>query len=232
MSLEVALALFEYVVLLLAISLHDAAQAWVAARFGDPTAKMLGRQSMNPVKHFDLFGTLIFPIFYMVQSSLIFGWGKPIPVTARNFRRGSKDEMLVYLSGPIAHLVGAGVCLAVLVLLKHTVPGAAGSLPIAMALAERVPGVSTLDLPPIFPAMLFLYYGILVNLLLLAFNVIPLPSLDGGKVLRHFLPYNAQKTYDSLGLYLMIAFFFLGFRLIFMIVGPLLGVFNVLLFAL
>jgi Zn-dependent protease len=231
MSLEVALALFEYVVLLLAISLHDAAQAWVAARFGDPTAKMLGRQSMNPVKHFDLFGTLIFPIFYMVQSSLIFGWGKPVPVTERNFRR-AKDEMLVYLSGPFAHLLGAGVCLAVLVLLKHTVPGAAASLPIAMALAERVPGVSTLDLPPIFPALLFLYYGILVNLLLLAFNVIPLPSLDGGKVLRHFLPYNAQKTYDSMGLYLMIAFFFLGFRLIFMIVGPLLGVFNLLLFAL
>jgi Zn-dependent protease len=231
MSLEVALALFEYVVLLLAISLHDAAQAWVAARFGDPTAKMLGRQSMNPVKHFDLFGTLIFPIFYMVQSSLIFGWGKPVPMTERNFRR-AKDEMLVYLSGPVAHLLGAGVCLAVLVLLKHTVPGAVGSLPIAMALAERVPGVSTLDLPPIFPAMLFLYYGILVNLLLLAFNVIPLPSLDGGKVLRHFLPYNAQKTFDSMGLYLMIAFFFLGFRLIFMIVGPLLGVFNVLLFAL
>jgi Zn-dependent protease len=231
MSLEVALALFEYVVLLLAISLHDAAQAWVAARFGDPTAKMLGRQSMNPVKHFDLFGTLIFPIFYMVQSSLIFGWGKPVPVTERNFRR-AKDEMLVYLSGPFAHLLGAGVCLAVLVLLKHTVPGAAASLPIAMALAERVPGVSTLDLPPVFPAMLFLYLGILVNLLLLAFNVIPLPSLDGGKVLRHFLPYNAQKTYDSMGLYLMIAFFFLGFRLIFMIVGPLLGVFNLLLFAL
>jgi Zn-dependent protease len=231
MSLEVALALFEYVVLLLAISLHDAAQAWVAARFGDPTAKMLGRQSMNPVKHFDLFGTLIFPIFYMVQSSLIFGWGKPVPVTDRNFRR-AKDEMLVYLSGPVAHLAGAGACLAVLVLLKHTVPGAAASLPIAMALAERVPGVSTLDLPPIFPAMLFLYYGILVNLLLLAFNVIPLPSLDGGKVLRHFLPYNAQKTFDSMGLYLMIAFFFLGFRLIFMIVGPLLGVFNLLLFAL
>src|SRR6202162_2763568 len=231
MSLEVALALFEYVVLLLAISLHDAAQAWIAARFGDPTAKMLGRQSMNPAKHFDLFGTLIFPIFYMVQSSLIFGWGKPIPVTERNFRR-AKDEMLVYLSGPVAHLLGAGVCLAVLVLLKHTAPGAAASLPIAMALAERVPGVSTLDLPSIFPVMLFLYYGILVNLLLLAFNVIPLPSLDGGKILRHFLPYNAQKTYDSMGLYLMIAFFFLGFRLIFMIVGPLLGVFNVLLFAL
>jgi Zn-dependent protease len=231
MSLEVALALFEYVVLLLAISLHDAAQAWVAARFGDPTAKMLGRQSMNPAKHFDLFGTLIFPIFYMVQSSLIFGWGKPVPVTERNFRR-AKDEMLVYLSGPLAHLLGAAICMAVLVLLKHTVPGAAASLPIAMALAERVPGVSTLDLPPVFPAMLFLYYGILVNLLLLAFNVIPLPSLDGGKVLRHFLPYNAQKTYDSMGLYLMIAFFFLGFRLIFLIVGPLLGVFNLLLFAL
>ncbi|HWZ50341.1 MAG TPA: site-2 protease family protein [Granulicella sp.] len=232
MSLEVALALFEYVVLLLAISLHDAVQAWVAARLGDPTARMLGRQSMNPLKHWDLFGTIVFPIFYMVQSPLIFGWGKPVPVTERNFRRGSRDEMMVYLSGPVAHLFGAGVCLALLVLLKHVVPGAAGALPVALALAERVPGISTLDLPPIFPALLFLYYGILVNLLLLAFNVIPLPSLDGGKVLRHFLSYNAQRTYDSMGLYLMLAFFFLGFRVIFMILTPLLGVFNGLLFAL
>ena len=231
MSLEVALAIFEYVVLLLAISLHDSAQAWTAARLGDPTARMLGRISLNPLRHYDLLGTIIFPIIYMVQSSLIFGWGKPIPVTPRNFRR-ERDEMLVYLSGPIAHLIAAAGCLILLVVMKHAVPGADASLPIAMALAERIPGLSTLGLPAVFPILLFLYYGILVNLLLFAFNIIPLPSLDGGKVLRHFLPYNAQKTYDGLGLYMMIAFFFLGFRLIFLILTPVLGVYTTLLLSL
>jgi len=231
MSLEVALAIFEYVVLLLAISLHDSAQAWTAARLGDPTARMLGRISLNPLRHYDLLGTIIFPIIYMVQSSLIFGWGKPIPITPRNFRR-DRDEMLVYLSGPIAHLLAAALCLILLVLMKHFVPGTLDSLPIAMALARRFSGISTLDLPAIFPIVLFLYYGILVNLLLFAFNVIPLPSLDGGKVLRHFLPYNAQKTYDSLGLYMMIAFFFIGFPLISMILSPVMGIYKALLLSL
>ncbi len=231
MSLQVALAIFEYVVLLFAISVHDATQSWIASRFGDPTARMLGRMTLNPVKHFDLFGTGIWPAIFIYQSPLVLGWGKPIPVTPRNFRRG-RDEMLVYLSGPIAHLVAAFACLVVLVILKHTVAGAAASIQIASALAFRSNMVSTLDLPASFPILLFLYDGILLNLLLFAFNLIPLPSLDGGKVLRHFLPYNAQKAFDSYGLYLMIAFFFLGFRVIMAILLPMLTVFDSLLHAL
>jgi Zn-dependent protease len=228
MSLDVALALFEFVVLLLAISIHDSAQAWMAARLGDPTAKMLGRISLNPLKHYDLLGTVIWPAIFIFRSPLVLGWGKPIPITTRNLRR-NKDEMLIYATGPAAHLVAAGVCLALLVALKHTVPGAAASLQIASALAFRNPYVSTLDLPPVFPILLFFYYGILVNLLLFAFNLVPLPSLDGGKVLRYFLPYNAQRTYDGMSFYLMIAFFFLGFRVILAILVPLLTVFDGLL---
>jgi Zn-dependent protease len=231
MSLEVALAIFEYVVLLLAISFHDAVQAWTASRLGDPTARMLGRMSLNPLKHYDLLGTVVFPIVYMFMSPLVLGWGKPVPVTTRNLRT-SRDEMFIYLSGPIAHLVAAGVCLVLLVLCKHLAPGAAEAWPYAVLLVQRVPGIPTEGLPPIFPILLFLYYGIWVNLLLLAFNVIPLPSLDGGKVLRHFLSYNAQRTYDSIGLYLMIGFFFFGFGIMMMIVHPLLGIFNALLGAL
>jgi len=231
MSLEVALALFEYVVLLLAISLHDAAQAWTASRLGDPTARMLGRMSINPLKHYDLLGTIVFPVFYMLRSPLILGWGKPVPVTSRNFRR-AKDEMLVYLAGPITHLLAAAVCLAILLVLKHAVAGAAQALPFAELLAQRFPGVPTDALPPIFPVVLFLYYGILVNLLLFAFNVIPLPSLDGGKVLRYFLSYNAQRTYDSIGLYLIFGFFFFGFGVMMLIVTPLLGFFDAVLGAL
>jgi Zn-dependent protease len=228
MSQDVALAIFEFVVLLLAISIHDATQAWVAARLGDPTAKMLGRLSLNPLKHYDLLGTIIWPAIFIFRSPLVLGWGSPIPITSRNFRR-AKDEMIVYLCGPIAHLAAAAVCLLILIVLKHTVAGTNESLVIAAHLAFRDPYVSTLDLPGIFPILLFLYYGILVNLLLFAFNLVPLPALDGGKVLRYYLPYNAQRTYDSISFYLMIAFFFVGFGIIMAIFYPVLGIFNGLL---
>jgi Zn-dependent protease len=232
MSLDVALAVFAYVVLLLAISLHDSVQAYTAFRLGDPTAKMLGRISLNPLRHYDLLGTVIFPILFMLQSPLVIAWGKPVPLTTRNFRKISRDEMLVYLSGPIAHLAAAALFLVLLLILKHVSPQVVLSVPVAAALALRIPGVSTEDLPSIFPIVLFLYYGVLVNLLLFAFNLVPLPSLDGGKVLRHFLPYNAAQQYDRYGFYLTVLFFFVGFRIILTIMNPLLSLFNALLFAL
>ena len=230
--MNIALAIFEFVVLALSISMHDCAQAWVASRLGDPTARMLGRLSLNPVRHFDLFGTLIWPALFIFQSPLVLGWGKPIPVTPRNFRNASRDEMLVYLSGPFAHLLAAFLFLILLVILKHTNVAVAGSIQMAAALALRVPGLPTTGLPSLFPIVLLLYFGILVNLLLFAFNLIPLPALDGGKVLRHFLPYNAQQTFDRISLYLMIGFFFVGFRIILAIFTPLLVTFDGLLNAL
>lgn len=227
--MNIALAIFEFVVLALSVSMHDCAQAWVASRLGDPTARMLGRLSLNPVRHFDLFGTLIWPALFIFQSPLVLGWGKPIPVTPRNFRNASRDEMLVYLSGPIAHLLAAVLFLVLLVILKHTNSAVAASIQMAAALALRVPGLPTTGLPTLFPIVLLLYFGILVNLLLFAFNLIPLPALDGGKVLRHFLPYNAQQTFDRISLYLMIGFFFVGFRIILAIFTPLLVTFDGLL---
>jgi Zn-dependent protease len=232
MSMDVVLALFEFVVLVLAISVHDSAQAWVASRKGDPTARMLGRISLNPIRHFDLLGTLIWPAIFIFQSPLVLGWGKPVPVTSRNFARPSRDEMIVYLSGPIAHLLAAGVCLVILIIVKHFVAGAAIAVQIAAALAMRNTAVPTDQLPALFPIILFLYFGILVNLLLFVFNLIPLPALDGGKVLRHFLPYNAQQTFDSMGLYLMLGFMFVGFRIILIFFIPLLVFFDGILNAL
>jgi Zn-dependent protease len=231
MDLRIALAVFEYVVLLLSLSLHDAAQAWVAFRLGDPTARMLGRVSLNPMKHYDLLGTIVFPIVFIYQSPLVLGWGKPVPMTTRNFKK-YRDEMLVSLAGPVTHLLAAAACLILLLVLKHAVPAIAEALPVAAALSLRDTGVPTEGLPQIFPLVLFLYYGILVNLLLFAFNLVPLPSLDGGRVLRHFLPYNAKEQFDRMGFYLMIAFFFLGFRIILAIMNPMLGLFNAALFAL
>ena len=225
MSLDVVLAIFEFVVLVLAISVHDCAQAWTASRLGDPTARMLGRVTLNPMRHIDVFGTLLWPLLYIFRSPLVLGWGKPVPITPNNFRRPARDEVAVYAAGPAAHLAAAAVCLLLLLILKHAVPAAANSLQVAEYLALRVP-LSTDGLPGLFPIVLFLYFGILINLLLFVFNLVPLPALDGGKILRNYLPYNAAKTFDSMGLYLMFGFMFLGFRIVLYFFSPLLGAFN------
>jgi Zn-dependent protease len=231
-SLNFAVIVFELVVMVLSISLHDCAQAWMANRLGDPTARMLGRISMNPARHFDPFGMLLWPLLFIFRSSLVLGWGKPVPMTSRNFRRASRDEMIATLAGPAMQLLAAVIALMVLVVVKHAIPGSKYSLAIASELARRNFGVGTEGLPGMFPLILFLYFCSLVNVLLFVFNLIPLPFLDGGKILMHYLPYNAAQTYQSIGLYLMFGFMFFGFYVIMLFFGPLMGIFQGLLFSL
>src|SRR5215469_14355936 len=211
MPVTVALVVFELVVMVLSISLHDSAQAWMANRLGDPTARMMGRISMNPARHFDWFGMVIWPILFIFQSPLVLGWGKPVPITPRNFRRPSRDEMVATLAGPGIQLLAAIAALIVLVIMRRVQHDSTLSLVIASQLAQRNLNVPLQGLPAIFPLYLFLYFCILVNLLLFVFNLIPLPFLDGGKILMHYLPYNAAKTYESMSMWMMIAFFFVGF---------------------
>ena len=227
-----ALVIFELVVMVLSISLHDCAQSWVANRLGDPTARMMGRMTMNPVKHFDPFGMALWPLLYIFRSPLVLGWGKPVPMTSRNFRRPSRDEMLATMAGPGAQLLAAVVAMLVLIIVRHSSPTAIVSLAIAKELAMRNMTVPLDGLPAMFPLVLFLYFCILVNLLLFVFNLVPLPFLDGGKILMHYLPYNAAQTYQRLGIYFMFGFMFLGFGIILMVFSPLLGIFNALLFTL
>jgi Zn-dependent protease len=233
MPLTFALVIFELVVMVLSISLHDSAQAWVANRLGDPTGRMMGRISMNPVKHFDLFGMAIWPILFIFRSPLVLGWGKPVPMTPRNFRNPSRDEMVATLAGPGVQLLAAIVALIVLVILRHAQHDSRLSLLAAAQLAAQRDVLLPLNaLPSIFPLYLFIYFCILINLLLFVFNLIPLPFLDGGKILMHYLPYNAAKTYESLSMWMMIGFFFLGFYVIMIFFAPLITIFNRLLFTL
>src|SRR5580692_1842339 len=139
MPLTYALIIFELVVMVLSISLHDCAQAWAANRLGDPTARMMGRLSMNPARHFDLLGMLIWPVLFIFRSPLVLGWGKPITFTPRNFRNPSRDEMLATLAGPAAQLLAAIVALIALIVVRHTVPGSGDAISIASFLAMRVP---------------------------------------------------------------------------------------------
>ena len=232
MPLTYALIIFELVVMVLSISLHDCAQAWASNRLGDPTARMMGRLTMNPAKHFDLLGMLNWPVLFIFRRPLILGWGKPITFTPRNFRNPSRDEMLATLAGPAAQLLAAILALIALVIVRHTVPGTFDSLVIASQLAMRNMSMGTEGLPSIFPLILFLYFCILVNTLLFVFNLVPLPFLDGGKILMHYLPFNAAKTYQSMSLYLMFGFFFLGFYVIQLFFFPIMGIFKLLLFSL
>ena len=133
MSQNPLLILFELFVMVLAISLHDATQAWAANRLGDPTARMLGRTTMNPVKHFSLWGMVVSPLLaiFIFTNLLPYGWGQPVPMTYRNFPK-KNGEYLAVLSGPVAQFLAAVVALIVLVILKHKASGADESLAIVV----------------------------------------------------------------------------------------------------
>ncbi len=232
MSQQVVLILFEVVVLVLAFSIHECAHAWTAWRLGDPTAYMLGRVTLNPLKHLDPLGSVLFPLISLVYGGFLVGWAKPTPVTARNFKNYRRDDILVTLAGPASNLLSATAALILLILMKHLAPNGILSIEAAMALAQHVPGIVTAGLPTLFPVALFLYFVILINLLLFVFNLIPIPPLDGSHILRHFLPYRAVQLYDRMGMLGLIVLFLVGGRFIGAIFSPLFATFNHLLFTL
>src|SRR6201991_1069613 len=109
MPLNVVVIVFEIVVLILAFSVHECAHAWTAMRLGDNTAMMLGRVTLNPLKHLDPFGSVLCPLVSLVYGGFLVGWAKPTPVTARNFKNYKRDDILVTLAGPISNLLSAKI---------------------------------------------------------------------------------------------------------------------------
>jgi Zn-dependent protease len=231
MPLNVVVIFFEIVVLILAFSVHECAHAWAAMRLGDPTAMMMGRVTLNPLKHLDPVGSVLFPLISLVYGGFLVGWAKPTPVTGRNFKNYKRDDILVTLAGPASNLLSATIALILLIVLKHLLPAGDASIATAVAIAEHIPGVATEGLPALFPIALFLYFVIFINLLLFVFNLIPLPPLDGSHVLRHFLPYKAAQLYDRMGMFALLILFFVGGRFISALFYPLYNIFNHILFS-
>jgi Zn-dependent protease len=232
--IDLALIVFELFVMVISISLHDCAQAWVANRLGDPTARMLGRITMNPAQHFDPWGMGLSPLLsiFIFHNPLPFGWGKPVPTTYRNFR-SKNGEVISVIAGPVAQLLAAIGSLVVLLILKHAVQGAGQSLGLAILLSQRVMLNGLGDqMGGLFPVFLLLYMLLVMNLFLLVFNLLPMPFLDGGKILVRFLPYNAAKAFEQYSMYFVLAFFFIGGPLISIGFTPLLAIFNTLLISL
>lgn len=180
-----------FAVLILSLSVHEAAHAWAADRLGDSTARLLGRLTLNPLAHIDPFLSVILPaaLWFGSGGRFLFGGGKPVPVDVTRLRRPTRDWALVSLAGPASNLVL--VALFTLILLLF------GKFNI---------------LSPWQDGWKIVEGGILVNLLLAAFNMLPVPPLDGSRVLAYFLPREARYRYLSLerhGFLLLLAIIFL-----------------------
>ncbi len=223
---EIVLKIFEFVLLLFSLSLHEAAHAWTASRLGDQTARMLGRVTLNPAKHIDPIGTILLPLLMLFAGPyggrFLIGWARPTPVNARNFRKYVQGDVLTTLAGPASNLLVSLVCTIALVALAKSSPVA----------AQLVRGLAFGGFDPamvgtgVFPAVLLLYMALTLNLFLAFFNLLPLPPLDGSHLIRHLLPTRMLQVYDQLGIFSLILMFVFGGRLVNLFVGPTLAVIN------
>jgi len=218
MTLQHVEILFQLIAFLFAISVHESAHAWMANQLGDPTARMLGRITLNPIKHIDLIGTVLLPLIAMLTHLPVIGWAKPTPVDPRNFRNQVRDDILTSVAGPVSNLIVATAATILLAAIAALVPGG------RMLVRETIAGL-VLNNASLTPVALLLYQFLVINVLLAVFNLIPVPPLDGSHVLRHLLPDSIRQIYDSVGMFALMALVFFGGSLLMALIRPVLGVY-------
>jgi Zn-dependent protease len=179
--------------LLFAITVHEAAHGWMARRLGDRTAEMLGRLTLNPIKHIDPIGTVLVPAILLLAGGFIFGWAKPVPVDPRNLAHPRRDMAAVAAAGPMANLLMA----------------------LLWALIAKLGLVLTPTLPWVgVPLLLMGKTGIFLNSILMVLNLLPLPPLDGGRVLVGLLPDRLADKVASIepyGMFILVGLMITGF---------------------
>ncbi len=180
-------------ILLFAITIHEAAHGWVAYRLGDPTAMASGRVTLNPIAHIDLFGTIILPLLLAVFGAPVFGWAKPVPVNPHFLRNPRRDGFWISLAGPAANIIAAVIALLLIILLKTLTPVTTTTL--YNFLTARGPAAG---LQPLQGLVIILFYLVLINTYLVAFNLIPMYPLDGSGVLEGLLPDHLADQYARL----------------------------------
>jgi len=226
------IAVFEFVLLLFSLSFHECAHAWMASRMGDQTARLEGRITLNPMYHIDPIGTLLFPAMVIFGPLVGFhlpfmlvGWAKPTPVITRNFRKIVRDDNLTTLAGPVSNLILVLVALAGLTAMAVAMPNGGQMVRLSFAAALGFTEVSGAQ-----PVALLLSLAILINLSLFFFNLLPIPPLDGSRVVRNMLPYNAVQQYDRIGGWIsyLLMIFVGGFVLRLLLTPALVLVFSLL----
>lgn len=198
----------------MSVVIHEVAHGYTAYRLGDNTARIAGRLTLNPLKHLDLFGSVILPgLLVLMNTNFIIGWAKPVPYNPRNLRNGNKGDFLVSISGIIAN-ISLAVIFGLLIRYGHYL-----GLPVNGYLSSE-------SLYTMFSTI------VLINLILALFNLIPIPPLDGSKVLFSFLParwINIQRFLEQYSLYILIFFIFFVwdkvFPVIFLVFSLLTGIY-------
>jgi Zn-dependent protease len=221
MTLQHVDILFQLIVFLFAISVHESAHAWMANRRGDPTARMLGRVTLNPIKHIDPVGTVLLPVIAALTHFPMIGWAKPTPVDPRNFKNPVLDDILTSVAGPVSNFVVAICALLALLLINL-------SCSLGQQIVFGIPyGLISPDTnSALVPSSLLLYELMRINIILGVFNLIPVPPLDGSHVLRHFLHGNVLRVYDTVGMFALMALVFLGGGLLGKLIFPVVGIFD------
>jgi Zn-dependent protease len=218
--------IFQIIAFLFAISIHESAHAWSAYQLGDDTASLLGRVSLNPIRHIDLLGTIVMPLMAALTNVPLLGWAKPTPVNLLRLKNRFRDNALIAAAGPASNFVVAVVAVILLLVLRSVSSEAAQAV-FDIAVYRRLDiGDSVMT-----PVVLLLYSFMIVNVLLGVFNLFPVPPLDGSHVLEAILPEGMRETYASIGTYgtLILMLILWQTNIFSRMIGPPIAFFNSLL---
>lgn len=199
--------IFQFIVFIFSVMVHEVSHGLIAYRLGDDTAKQMNRLNLNPLNHLDPFGSLMLPFFlFLMGSPVLFGWAKPVPYNPYNLKNPKSGSALIGIAGPLSNIAIAVIFGMLIRILKFMPFSGGGELPL----------------------FIFLNMIVFINLLLAIFNLVPIPPLDGSKVLFALLPnryYKIQNFLEIYGIYILLFFIFFGFG----ILGPIIQGLHVLI---
>jgi len=181
--MDIRLILVQAFVIFFAITVHEAAHAWMANRLGDPTAAALGRASLNPLVHIDLLGTIVFPLVLILLRQPVFGWAKPVPYNPNNLRHPRRGGLWIAFAGPLANVATAAAAVVLFQILKLA--------------GARIPATSLWS-KPLGGLVVVLFATAMINTSLAIFNLIPIPPLDGSGILAGLLSDQGAARFERL----------------------------------